>query len=200
MQTGTPLSEQGATPMSAEITMTSKELDKSQDALIQEILRNGLAVEQAILGDGFYDGKQSAEEAKEFQRGFWREFVYPGVERIFFELFPSLKTASATRLPPDLVLAYNRFFILAFAEWIKRNGFVPFFNGSIVLVAPQASDLASAMTDGVPVKSFSPHESAAILGRVALYSTRIQPRSSFFVEGLVVVVIVLVLCLVRALS
>jgi hypothetical protein len=163
-----------------------------------------LAIRRIIGEHDLLIDETPIEEWEELRRRFWNEYVYPRYEAVYFELFPDEKTKKddLDRSKGDLnILEYNQKIAIALCEWLKREGFFHFFEGEVIFIAPDPTDLAFVLTDGVAFRRYPPQYVGKLLEQVA--SDRIDDgkkisRLEVWVTGLALLAGILIWVLISA--
>jgi len=129
------------------------------EPLYREVMGRCLAIQEALAGHDFLFDEIPFEEWKKLKDRFWNEYIYPKHTKVYFELFPADKdkkdNQDKSRGDFD-ILNYNKKMVIALCEWIKRDGFFHFFEGEVLFISPDPTDLAFVLTDGVPFRRYPP--------------------------------------------
>src|SRR5262245_28672878 len=117
------------------------------EPLYREVMGRCLAIREALQKHDRLLNETSLEERRALRLRFWNEYVYPKFEEVYFEMFPEER---ATAHNQDKFRAsfklreYNQKMAIALCAWLQREGFFHFFEGEVLFVNPDPTDLASA--------------------------------------------------------
>ncbi len=140
------------------------------EPLYREVMGRCLAIQEALAKHDFLFDETPFEEWNGLKNRFWNEYIYPKHTKVYFELFPDDKGKkdNQDRFKGDFdILDYNKKMVIALCEWLKRDGFFHFFEGEVLFISPDPTDLAFVLTDGVSFRRYPPEYIGKLLERLA---------------------------------
>lgn len=137
------------------------------EPLYREVMGRYCAIRETIAKHDFLFDETPLEELKALKSRFWNKYIYPKLTKVYFELFPDDKKDYQDMSKGDFnILDYNKKVAIALWEWLKRDGFFHFFEGEVLFIRPDPTDLAFVLLDGVHFRRYPPEYIGKLLERL----------------------------------